>query len=124
MASEALLTEVGRIVVTLSNIENRLCHLFLVLNPHVGISRASDHFYSMSNFDHRLKLTDFTVDCFATDAERRTWQKILGKLNQHRSTRNQVAHQGMAHSYRLGEGYLETFLDSSALNRKKKGRKL
>ena len=122
--TDALLLQVGKIVVTQSNIENTLALIVFLLCRSMRFVKAMDYFYSVYGFEKRLELTDFLMQKDGPQELLDDWAIIVESLSKHRVTRNLVAHQGI--SYSINEDRtLQGLLSPPWMRRNKsKGREL
>lgn len=97
-ASNALIFEVGRVVVMQSTIDKWLRYAFATLND--GImepEESAERYYSFRNFNDRLKLVDAAIKMLATRAEQAEWSRIHTELHEQKAVRNKVAHLGLSY---------------------------
>jgi hypothetical protein len=94
-AEDELFKQAGRAVIKLSDIENLMAMMFVILSIPVPTSVASELFYDQGTFERRMKLLNFIVVKWDKPKEVQAWKPIYQKLQAHRGIRNLIAHQGM-----------------------------
>ena len=90
--------EVGRAIVTLSDIENWMGTIY---HTYAQPNFLSDHyfmpfFHELNGFEKKAKLATLFVRMFAKPEHCNRWLKIVDEIEKHRKTRNLIAHQGMS----------------------------
>jgi hypothetical protein len=119
IVKQEMFTEIGRIVVHLSNVENSLADLFYLLLGHrvPDWQRAIELFYAQS-VDNKIALIDLLMHLEGPEEELTVWKKIADELRSHRAVRNLVAHQGMSVNFFHAEGRVAVALDPAPLRTK------
>jgi hypothetical protein len=107
-----LFEEVGRAIVSLSDIENWLVNIaYIVSLTETPGMEVPNMFYAILGFEKRLQFADLIVELEATDDAKARWKKITSALHEHRGIRNLVAHYGMGTGLRTDEhGRTDVFL--------------
>jgi hypothetical protein len=95
--NDALLLQVGRIVVTQSNIENTLALVVMMLCRATRFANAVN-FYSVHGFENRLELTNFLMRKDGPRDLLDDWKEIYEGVRRHKKVRNLAAHQGITYS--------------------------
>jgi hypothetical protein len=118
--SHEFYTEVGRIIVQLSNIENELASLYyrFAQTHYDSTPDAMALFFAQSWFEGKVQLVDLLFRMNAPEEFREKWEKISNELKQHRAVRNLVAHQRLYVSYPDKDGRVSAWLDPAHLNRR------
>jgi hypothetical protein len=92
--SDAMLLQVGRVVVELSNVEHILGFMYGMLGDDPPV-RWQYFATKPPNFQTRLKLVNKAVKVKCPSEHLPLWQAVYLKLSGGRSARNRVAHLGM-----------------------------
>jgi hypothetical protein len=90
-----LYKEVGRAIIKLSDIENLMTMMFVILSTPVFPDGASELFHEQNSFERKMKLLNFLVLKENRPKEVAAWAAIYQKLHTHKGVRNLIAHQGM-----------------------------
>jgi hypothetical protein len=93
--SDAMLLQVGRVVVELSNVEHVLGFMYGMLGDGPPGDRWHDFATKPRNFQERLKLVNKAVKAGCPPEHLPLWEAAHLKLSGSRSVRNRVAHLGM-----------------------------
>jgi hypothetical protein len=93
--SDAMLLQVGRVVVELSNVQNLLGFIYGMLGEGPPGERWQHFATKTRNFQHRLKLVNKAVKAACPPEHLPLWEAAHRKLSGTRSLRNRVAHLGM-----------------------------
>jgi hypothetical protein len=97
--TDAMLLQVGRVVVELSNVDHVLGFMYGML----GGEKAGERWraYSeMRHFETRLKAVNRTVRTVCEPEQLRLWNSAYEKLTNSRPMRNRVAHLGMRRMFK------------------------
>ena len=90
-----LYKQVGRVVVTLSNIENLMAMVFVIVSHNLTTEEASAIFDSYQSFDQKFKLVGYAIQQNDLGNEHEEWEKLSKRLQGQKLVRNLVAHQRM-----------------------------
>jgi hypothetical protein len=105
---DRLLTEIGRLVVGFSDVENVLCVVFAKLQGDFQI--APRLFRSRGSFAEKLILVNEAVTAKCQAREQAMWEPLHEGLRKYRDLRNRVAHHQMIPD--VMDGNLDFFLRS------------
>jgi hypothetical protein len=88
------LSEVGRAIVAVSEIENWVAHIY---HDHCAIatSLSMPMFYEQNGIEKRIKLTNMIMEMTAEKPHLERWHKIILGLEKPKLVRNFVAHYGI-----------------------------
>jgi hypothetical protein len=105
---KAIHEQVGRAIVELSNAENYLALIFVVLSMPVDMKEAKELFASQGQFERKLKLVNFMV--LHQQHELAKWEHLYAQLNNHRGVRNLIAHQRLFVEYQSNSPLVDVAL--------------
>lgn len=91
-----LFKQVGRIVVTLSEIENLMAAAFFCVSQGMTIDEAKALFYSYRGFEQQFKLVGYAIAQNDWGGELDTWNKLARRLENQRFVRNFAAHNQLS----------------------------
>jgi hypothetical protein len=94
-AKRKILLEVGRAIVALSNIENRVSTIYHDYCD-TSTTLCMPIFFEQNDIKKRVKLTNLIVEMCAEKQHKERWKKIIGGLEGPRAVRNFVAHCGVS----------------------------
>ena len=98
--------EVGRAIVTLSDIEAFLAELFIYLSDPVSPEQSARTFYGIQNFSQRLELTGYAVVRSLSRENQERWRILSDRIAKQKFIRNVAAHAPNA--FHSGKGRRET----------------
>jgi hypothetical protein len=87
-----LFKQVGRIIVTLSEIENLMATAFFCVSQGMTIEESKKLFYSYRGFDQRFKLVGYAIAQNDWGGEIEAWNALAKKVESQRFVRNFAAH--------------------------------
>ena len=119
-----LFKQVGRAIVTLSNIENLMAMAFISVTQGMKAAEAAELFYSYQTLDQKFKLVGYAIQQNDLGDEYDAWQTLSRRLQGQRFVRNLVAHQGMTFKQTAGGGRRKIVLSAPWFRKKKSGKEL
>lgn len=91
-AKDEIYREVGRTIVMLSNIEQLMAMVFMIVSNKMTSKEAAEHFYNLNSFDQRFKLVEYAIAHNDWGGELELWQKFSGRIAKNKKLRNSIAH--------------------------------
>jgi hypothetical protein len=91
-AKNEIYTEVGRVIVTLSNIELLMAMAFRIVSNKITAREADEFFYSLSTFEKRFRLVEYAIAHNDWGGELEHWNKFSGRIAKNKRVRNSIAH--------------------------------
>jgi hypothetical protein len=123
-AKGELFKEVGRAIVMLSNIEELLAVVFMIVSNKISQSEAANLFYGFNTFEQRFRLVGYAVAHNDWGGELEAWNRFSHRLSEKKSVRNLLAHQGLLMKKPTDGGSLSLSLTPPRYMSGRKGRML
>lgn len=114
-----LFKQVGRVIVTLSEIENLMATAFLCVSQRMTFEESTELFYSFRGFDQRFKLVGYAIAQNDWGGELAAWNALSKRVEGQRVVRNLAAHNGLSFKEDKKGGKRIATLTSSSFNKKK-----
>lgn len=114
-----LFKQVGRVIVTLSEIENLMATAFLCVSQHMTLVESTDLFYSFRGFDQRLRLVGYAIAQNDWGGELEAWNALSKRIEDQRIVRNLAAHNGLSFKEDKKAGKRIATLSSVSFKKKK-----
>lgn len=87
--------QVGRAIVTLSEIKEYLAEMFVLLSKPMSEAQAAKMFYEVQNIAHKIKLLDYAVMRSSWKDGHAKWAKLSARISKQKFVRNVAAHASL-----------------------------
>jgi hypothetical protein len=95
--------QVGRAIVTLSEIEEYMAEIFMVLSEPMSNRDSAAIFYEVQNLSHKLKLVGYAVTKRCWPDGQKRWPELSGRILAQKFVRNVAAHASLEFKQQKGE---------------------
>lgn len=119
-----LFRQVGRAIVTLSNIENLMAMAFISVTQGMTAAEAGEFFYGQQTFEQKFKLVGYAIQQNDWGDEFAAWEVLSKRLQEQKLVRNLVAHQGMHFKQSGSSGKRKVILTAPWFKKKGRGKEL
>jgi len=110
--------EVGRTIIMLSNIEQLMVMVFMIVSNKITSKEAAEHFYSLNSFEQRFKLVEYAIAHNDWGGELELWKKFSGRIAKNKRLRNSMAHWRLF-VQETADGKIDLFLMPQHMSAKK-----
>jgi hypothetical protein len=112
--------QVGRAIVTLSEIEGFLAAFFALFSLPMKEEETAGMFYAAQNFNQRLELVDYAVDRSPEIELKKEWATLSARIRQQKFVRNITAHASIEYTQRKDAGSTIVIAQSKGGDSKRK----